>query len=181
MKILAFALLLPLVASVPQDPPAPAQPTEQHRWLHQLVGQWTATAEASMGPGLPSMKMESSETVRSIGGLWIQGEGAATMNGKPFTWVVTLGYDEAKKAFVGNWIDTMATHMWVYRGTLDEAKKVLTLEAEGPSFTDPTKSAKYRDVIELKDKDHRTWTSSFLGDDGKWTSFMTAHFQRKQK
>jgi hypothetical protein len=179
MKILAFVLLLPLVASVPQDP-APAQPTEHHKWLHDLVGQWTAKSEMSMGPGTEPMRMESSETVRSIGGLWIQAEGTATMNGQPFTTVMTLGYDANKGAFVGTWIDTMQTHMWVYRGTLDDAKKVLTLEAEGPSFTDPKKLAKYRDTIEMKSKDHRTLTSSLLGDDGKWTSFMTAHYHRKK-
>ena len=42
----------------------------------------------------------------------------------------------------------------------------------------PGRTAKYKDVIEIKSADHRILTSFFLGDDGKWQEFMTAHYQR---
>ncbi|MDP8924634.1 MAG: DUF1579 domain-containing protein, partial [Chloroflexota bacterium] len=53
-----------------------------------------------------------------------------------------------------------------------------TLEADGPSFTDPSAMAKYRDVVELVSDDHRVLRSSVLGDDGEWHEFMTAHYRR---
>ena len=64
----------------------------------------------------------------------------------------------------------MMTNLWVYDGELDAAGKVLTLDAEGPSFTAEGKMAKYKDIIEFKSNDHRMLTSRTLGDDGKWTT-----------
>jgi hypothetical protein len=40
--------------------------------------------------------------------------------------------------------------------------------------------AKYKDVVEFKSDDHRILSSHMLGDDGKWVTFMTAHYRRKQ-
>jgi hypothetical protein len=74
----------------------------------------------------------------------------------------------------------MMTHLWVYDGSLDATERVLTLNAEGPSFVAEGKTAKYQDVIEFESEDHRTLTSRTLGDDGQWHQFMTAHYRRKR-
>lgn len=156
-----------------------AEPQEEHRWLQQLVGRWTFESEASMGPGQPPMKSSGKETVRSLGGLWVVADGVGQMpEGGPADMMMTLGYDPKKGRFVGTWVGSMMALMWVYDGFLDKDRKVLTLEAEGPSFTDEGKTAKYRDIITLESADHRTLTSRALGDDGTWTEFMTAHYRR---
>ncbi len=170
-----------LGAATLQDPPAPAQPLEQHQWLQQLVGEWAGTSEAKMEPGAEPMRMEFTETVRSVGGLWILAEGRFDVGGQPMHGVLSLGYDPAKKHFVGTWLDSMQTHLWVYRGSLDDAKKVLTLETEGPAFDDATKMAKYRETIELPGDGKRSFTSSVQGADGAWTTFMRAEYRRKAK
>ncbi|MGH8727713.1 MAG: DUF1579 domain-containing protein, partial [Burkholderiales bacterium] len=99
------------------------------------------------------------------------GGGAATM-------LITLGYDPQRKRYVGTWIGSMMTYLWVYDGGLDAAGKVLTLNAEGPDMAVEGKMAKYKDVIEWKSDDHRVLTSHVLGDDGKWNQFMTANYRR---
>lgn len=173
-----------LVASAFQDaeqPPPPAKPDANHQWLNQMVGDWTIKSEFIMAPGDEPMRMEGTETVRSLGNLWTIAEGHAEMSGTPLTWVLTLGYDARKKAFVGSWVDSTASHLWTYTGTLDESKKVLTLDTEGPSFTDPTKDSKFRETLEVKSADHRTFTSSILGDDGKWITFVRSDYRRKDK
>ena len=157
-----------------------AEPQKEHHWLQKLVGEWTYESEAVMGPGQPPLKSHGTESVRSIGGLWFQCEGQGEMpGGGPATMVITLGYDPAKKRFVGTFIGSMMANLWVYDGALDAAEKVLTLDAEGPSFADPGKTARYQDVIEVVSDDHRTLSSQVLGEDGRWHRFMTAHYRRK--
>jgi hypothetical protein len=68
----------------------------------------------------------------------------------------------------------------VYDGELDAGEKVLTLSAEGPDFSVPGKTAKYKDVIEFKSDDHRVFSSHVLADDGKWQHFNTANYRRKK-
>jgi hypothetical protein len=201
----ALALTLPLAlagcSSQPQspwgDPPKTAQepalegaagdemahipaavPTEQHRWLQQLVGRWSFSCEATMSDGAEPFRMEGSESVRPVGGLWVVAEGSADMGGQPMRSVMTLGYQPEKQVFVGTWFDTVQTHLWVYSGSLDAEKTTLTLDTEGPSFDDPSKTSRYRDTIELKDEDRKLLTSSVQGADGKWMTFMRAEYRR---
>ena len=156
-----------------------AKPQKEHEWLQRLVGEWTTEAEM-IGPE-PSEKCRGSEVVRSLGGLWVVCEGQGDMpGGGPATMLMTLGYNPEKKRYIGTWVGSMMTTLWIYDGSLDETGKVLTLNADGPSFVDPTKTAKYQDIIEFTSDDHRTLTSRTLGDDGTWTQFMTAHYRRKK-
>jgi Protein of unknown function (DUF1579) len=105
--------------------------------------------------------------------LMMPGAGVATM-------VMTLGYDPQRRRYLGTWIGSMMTHLWLYDGALDPAERALTLDAEGPDMAGTGKMAKYRDVIELESDDHRVLTSHTLGADGKWRRFMTAHYRRKR-
>lgn len=158
----------------------PAKPTAGHDWLKQLVGEWDVTSEMSMGPGMEPIRNEARESVRSIGGLWTVGELTGSIQGVSMNALMTLGYDEDEKAYVGTWIDSMQTHLWLYEGTLDAAGKVLTLEAEGPSFDDPSKTSLYRDAIELVSADHKVLTSSVQNADGSWMAFMRADYKRRK-
>jgi hypothetical protein len=97
------------------------------------------------------------------------------------TMLMTLGYDPAKNRYIGTWVGSMMSHMWLYEGELDSSGKVLTLNAEGPDMSPGATAGKltrYKDVIEIKAADHRSLTSHCLGDDGKWQEFMTAHYRR---
>ena len=158
-----------------------AEPQKEHKWLQKLVGEWTYEHEATMDPNKPAEVFRGTESVRSLGGLWTLGEGRGEMpGGGDATTLMTLGYDPQKKRFVGTFIASMMTYLWVYEGELDKDEKVLTLNAEGPDFTNPGKMSKYQDVIEFMSDDHRILTSRTLGEDGQWHHFMTAHYHRKK-
>lgn len=158
-----------------------AKPQTQHHWLQKLVGEWIYETEATMGAEQPPEKATGTESVRSLGGLWILAEGQGEMPGcGAATMIMTLGYDPHKQQYVGTWIGSMMTHLWVYDGKLDADERVLTLDSEGPAMTGEGKMAKYRDAIEFKSDDHRVLTSHMLGDDGQWHNFMTANYRRKQ-
>ncbi|MGH2415461.1 MAG: DUF1579 domain-containing protein [Microcystaceae cyanobacterium] len=153
----------------------------EHQWLQKLVGEWTYETETTMGPEQPPEKATGTESVRSLGGLWILAEGQGEMPGcGAATTMMTLGYDLQKKRYVGTWIGSMMTHLWVYDGELDAAERVLTLNAEGPALTGEGKMAKYKDALEFKSDEHRVLTSHVLGDDGKWHGFMRANYRRKK-
>lgn len=154
-----------------------AKPQNEHAWLEQLVGEWDVQMEGTMGPDQPPVVHTGTDSVRSLT-VWVMCEGTMSDDATART-VMTLGFDPAKGKFLGTFIGSMMTNMWVYEGTLDAAGKVLTLDADGPSFADPTKTAKYKDAIEIVSPDHRILTSRFLGDDGTWHQFMTAHYRRK--
>lgn len=161
------------------------QPQKEHQWLEQLLGEWSCTVEASMAPGEPPSVSESTESVRSIGGIWTLGEGRFTMpDGTPGTTLMTLGYDPEQGAFRGTFVGSMMTHLWVYRGTLDSSGKVLTLDTEGPDFSkspdSPTGAmTKYQDVIEIVSPSERILSSRLQDASGAWNHFMTARYRRK--
>ena len=159
-----------------------AEPQKEHHWLQKLVGEWNYEHEAAMAPNKPKEKFTGTEIVRSLGGLWTVGEGTGDMpGGGTAKTIMTLGYDPQKKRFVGTFVGSMMTHLWIYEGSLDAAGKILTLDTEGPNFVPgATGMTKYEDIIEFKSDDYRTLTSRMLGPDGNWTEFMTAHYRRKR-
>lgn len=152
-------------------------PQQEHHWLDKLVGTWTYEHECSMGPDQPPVKVTGTDSVRSLGGLWVVCEGRGPMpSGGTAHTIMTLGFDPAKNRFVGTFIGSMMTNLWVYEGSL--VGNILTLDTEGPSFAGDGKTVKYQDLIEFKSDDHRTLTSQTLGADGKWAHFMTAQYRR---
>jgi hypothetical protein len=166
----------------PQAMPAIAEPQKEHEWLQQLVGEWTYEAECVMGQDKPPEKSKGTESVRTLGGLWVLCEGSGEMPGGGMaTTLMTLGYDPQKQHYVGTFVASMMTYLWIYeKGSLDAEGKVLTLNAEGPSCAGDGKFMKYQDRIEIKNNDHRVMTSHTLGEDGQWHQFMTVHYGRKK-
>jgi hypothetical protein len=184
MRKLKVVGMLPILFAasflLAQDSPEFPAPQKEHEWLLQFVGEWETESEALAAPGGPAMKCKGTIHSRTLGGFWVVSELKSEMMGKPMVAVQTLGYDPQSKKFIGTWVDSMMSHLWKYEGTIDRSGKVLTLEADGPSFTQPGKLARYRDVYEFKGKDQVVLSSSSQGEDGKWITFMTGSANRKK-
>jgi hypothetical protein len=149
-----------------------AEPEESHAWLQQLVGEWQLMSTEN-GPE------DWIETIRPVGDIWIVAEGQGTMpDGVPGTTLLTVGYDPERQSFVGTWIGSMMTHLWHYEGFLDEARRTLTLESEGPDMERPGQTARYRDIVELTGDGHRDFRAMVLDDDGTWREMMTATYRK---
>lgn len=157
-----------------------ADVTAEHAWLRQLVGEWRSEMAEMDGVAQPAGTIAGTETVRSLGEVWILAEGRSqTPDGTPAQMLMTLGYDPAQGCFVGSWVGSMMNHLWHYRrGTLDADRRVLTLEAEGPRFDGQPGLVPYRDVIELVDADTRLLHGNLQAPDGSWSRFMTARYRR---
>lgn len=142
-----------------------AETRKERQWLQRFVGDWTFEVE---GTAEEPEKHPGTETGRSLDGVWAILEGESEMPGMGVVRsIMTLGFDETKGRFVGTYLSSMMTYLWVYEGDLDAAGNVLTLETTGPSFTDEGKMARYRDVIEFRSDDHRVLTSVTQGEDGQ--------------
>lgn len=153
---------------------------QEHRWLEKMLGEWTYESECVMGPDQPPMKSQGAEVVRSLGGLWVIAEGENEIpEGGTARTIMTLGFDARRGRYVGTFIASMMTFLWVYDGALDATGRVLTLDVEGPNFQGGETFCKYQDIIEFLDDDHRTMTSRLLTGDGQWVQFMKAHYRRK--
>ncbi|AVA34843.1 uncharacterized protein DUF1579 [Cupriavidus metallidurans] len=160
--------------------------TNEHRWLQKLVGRWVGEGEAQMGPEAPPEKWKIPEQVSQVGDVWVQAraEGEFPGCGSAVT-IMTLGYDPVRKHFVGTFIGSMMTHMWVYEGDLEADGRTLTLRADGPAFgadgnVVEGKTAKYRDVVAMVDDDHRTLTSFMQADNGEWMQIVQARYRREK-
>lgn len=153
-----------------------AEPQPEHRWLEQLLGEWSVTSDMEPDSG----GIEWVERVRSLHGLWVVAEGSGEMpGGGAATTLMTLGYDPRRQCYVGTWVGSMMTHLWVYEGNLDDSGKVLTLDCEGLDFETEGRMTRYQDIITIKSPDHRLLTARMLAADGSWKQIMQADYRRR--
>ncbi len=149
-----------------------AKPQAEHQWLEQLIGDWKFEHDCQMPDGTTS-KTPGSMSCRSLGGLWVicesNGESA---EGESWSSIMTLGFDSKQNQYVGTFVGSMMANIWPYQGVVDASGKRLPLDSEGPKFGGSGR-CKYRDTIEIIDKDNWLFISELQDDDGQWVRFMT--------
>lgn len=155
-----------------------AKPQSEHAWLEQLVGDWNVESECQMGPDAPPEKSTGKMTCRMLGGLWLVAEGEGPgPEGETVRSLLTLGYHPEKGQYQGTFICSMMNYLWPYSGNVDASGKVLPLDSEGPTFAGEG-TAKYRDTIEIVDKDHWKFYGEQQQDDGTWVRIMSSDNRR---
>jgi len=154
------------------------KPQREHLWLRQLIGEWTYES-VLQEPGKGPARSEGSERVRPIGAYWVVAEGQGEMPGYGrATTLMTLGFDARKRRYVGSWVGSVMSCLWIYEGTVDATGRKLTLYAEGPDPLRDGTLAKYRDVIEIKSEAHRVLTSAVMHEDGTWGELLRTDYRR---
>lgn len=155
------------------------EPSKEHLWLQQLVGNWTYEGSCNMGPDQPPGKTKGRETVRSLGGLWVVVDGRVELpDGGAMEMVIQIGYDPAIGRYKGTWIGSPMPMLWVYEGDVDPTGRILTLKAQGPSMIGDGSTANYEDINEIVGRDHRRFRSRMQMPDGSWQEFMRADYRR---
>lgn len=180
MRTTIALALLSLPAAAGAQEYQPPKPTKFHEYLKQFEGAWDAVSKFQMQPGQPPVESKGSEVAKlTSGGLWLVFEYKGDMFGQPFTGHGVMGYDTQKKKFVGTWVDSMATGLFLSEGTCDDKGKVFTSVMEG---TDPEsgKPMKMKHVSEIKDADRKTLTFYTDGPDGKETAVGTIEYTRRK-
>ncbi len=179
--VLFIALFAAVATAVSkQDTHAAPELSPQQKWLKQLVGEWDTQYKMYMQQDQPPMESDGSDSVRALGDHWILAEMESTFMDAPIGGMLSIGYNGQKEHFNATWMDTMSGHLWVYEGALNDAGDALMLRTEGPSMEGPDKTARYREVITIKDKNHRTFTSHIEQEDGTWMKILEAEYTRKK-
>jgi hypothetical protein len=154
------------------------KPGPEHELLKKDVGVWDATVESSMGPGTSTSVSKGVETnTLMAGGLWLVTQFKGEFLGKPFEGSGVLGYDPAKKKYVGTWVDSMSTGVSLLESTYDPAKKTLTGTFEGPDMSG--KVVKMKSVTQWKDDDSRIFTLSVPASERDEIPAMRITYRRR--
>lgn len=154
-----------------------AKPQEEHKWLDQLIGDWSFEHNCNMPDGNASTA-QGKMTCRSLGGMWLIAESNGDSPGGG-TWssIMTIGFDTVLNRYVGTFVGSMMSNVWQYEGIVDATAKRLPMACEGPKF-DGSGRCQYRDTIEIVDSDNWLMTSEMQTDDGRWIKFLDATHQR---
>lgn len=156
-----------------------ATPQKEHEWFQDLMGEWHFAHECSGGPDGSPLRAEGDLSVSSLQGMWtlIEMSGLGP-EGNPFTSLFTLGYDIEQQQYVGSFVGSMMSQMWLYKGQRDETGRKLVLNTIGPRM-DGAGKTNYQDVIEKIDEDHWKLNSFIQNEDGSWIQFMDSLHTRK--
>jgi len=97
----------------------------------------------------------------------------------PFQGIGYTGYDNAKKQYVGTWIDNFGTGVMTSTGTSSDNGKTLSFKSVA---TDPMtgKETPGESRITITDADHHSMEMWGPAPDGKMFKMMTIEYSRKK-
>ena len=156
---------------------AASTPGAEHKVLEILAGRWTAASKFWMDPNAPAEESTGTAATEMVfGGRFLKETYKGTAHGEPFEGVGYTGYDNVKKQYVGNWVDSMATGIMNSTGEYDAASKTLKT---GDTMSCPINGeAKMRMENVITDNDHHTLTGYMTGADGKESKGMEIVYTR---
>jgi len=154
-------------------------PSEGHKMLDGMVGTWNTKVTMWMAPGQPPMTSSGvSETTWIMDGRYIQEKANGEFMGQPFHGMGITGYDNAKKQYIGSWIDNMGTGIMTQTGSTTDGK---TWSFKGAG-TDPMTGKDMPEEMKITIVDHDHYTAEMWGPtpDGKMFKTMEIAYSRKK-
>lgn len=171
-----FTLGTAWAALRPAQDMAMPTPGPEHAELLGGVGEWEGTL-TMLAPGMSPDPVPCRETVVGVGAFWTSSTFTCDMGGMPFVGSGVMGYDTAKKAFVGTWVDGFTTRLTVMEGRMDPAKKALVMHYKGP---DPMTGKETSHRIETVHEGPDAYTSTFFRGEGEGVKNMSITMKRKK-
>jgi hypothetical protein len=154
-------------------------PGEGHKALDQMVGTWDTKVTMWQKPGAqPAVSTGVSENRWVLGNRYVEEHFKGTFMGMPFEGIGYTGYDNAKKQYLGTWMDNFGTGVMTSSGNTTD-RKVWTFKS---SSTDPMtgKDMPVESRMTFADADHHTFEMFSPGPDGKMFKMMEIAYTRKK-
>ncbi|MGZ4966149.1 MAG: DUF1579 domain-containing protein [Chthoniobacterales bacterium] len=166
-----------------------AKPNENHKLLASMDGSWDYTVKMWMDGDTSKKPQESKGTAvhksimdgrfctQEVTGKMEMPGPDGKMKSMDFHGMGLEAYDNAKKKFVGSWIDNMGTGIMNSEGDYDAASKTFTYTGEYQMA--PGMNQKIKEVLKMTDKDHMTF-EWYEDRGGKETKTMQIDYTRKK-
>jgi hypothetical protein len=138
------------------------------------VGTWDGEIEVHPGPGAAPQHSTGVMTNRLIGGRWIVSSFKNETTG--FEGEGIYGWDEAKQAYVGTWVDSMRGSLVIGAGSFDEATGTTTYRFE---LASGERTIRWRDVHQVIDDDTRRFSSFIEYTPGQEHEVVRATYRRR--
>ena len=178
MGVLPLASLACATRANAQEPP---KPTKEHEELKTEVGSWDAEVSMWMSPDAEPMKSKAVETNEMFGEFWLVSKFEGDVGGMKFKGHGLLGYDPAKKKYVGTWTDTLSPYLMTMEGDYDEATRTSTMYATGTNW-ETGKPEKAKMVTVYENDDEKTFTMHMEKPDAEdeWIKHMEIKYKRRK-
>ncbi len=182
IALLAF-LIIPVAGRCQEHKDKPAQhsadgPGPVHKQMESLAGSWDVEVAYVLG-GKENKGKARCEARWILDGRFLEQEYKSNFQGKPFTVLQILGYDNQKKKTIELMLDNLSTTVLHNEGTISEDGKVISNEGESLDRASG-KTEKLRTVYTIIDQDHFTleWFRPAEGGKEEKVVSMT-HTRRK--
>lgn len=155
-----------------------AQPGPEHAMLAKRAGKWNCAVKAWHDPqGEPEVSEGSEMAELIFGGRYIVSRFTGSMMGRPYEGMGTMGYDNAKKKFVGTWFDNSSTGIMSYEGDYRPDSKEMVMQG---SYTDPLsgKETPTRMVTRMVSDDQSVFAMFGPDPAGKEVKWMEITYNR---
>ena len=158
-------------------------PSEGHKVLEPLVGNWTYDGQWWMSPDAPAESMKGTATNTLIfGGRFLREEVHAPAQGDQpaFEGLGFTGYDNIRKEYQTVWFDNMNTSMMRGAGKFDAATSTLTDEGDFSCPITGESHRWYRTDWKILDQNHATYESYSRTPEGREFKSLEIRYLRAQ-
>lgn len=155
-----------------------ATPGEPHAHFKELAGMWSVqSTDYMMNPTSPVKATGEAKFETMMDGRFLVQHYKSEMGGQPFEGMGITGYDNAKKKYVGSWMDNMSTSIMQTEGTADPATKTMT---EFSEMSSPMGPMKLKMVTKHDGPNQFTFTMFMMTPDGKESKAMELVYTRRR-
>jgi len=154
-------------------------PGAAHKRLDPIIGTFKSTNRMRMGPDAPEEVTDGSVTNSWIlDGRFLRMDETGSFQGKPFSGLGLIGFDNASQKYQSVWASSMCTTLQpAAEGTANANGNVITLSR---TYTDPmsgqTKTT--REVLTIIDRNRHTFEWFEPGPDGREYRMISAEYSR---
>lgn len=148
----------------------------EHEYFKKFVGQWKAVNNIYMDGASEPMATEGSTSFRLLmGGRYLQQKYESEFNGMHFEGMGLVGYDKAKKKYIGVWMDNHSTGWLATEGEFDKATKTMTEVGE---MATPMGTTKVKATSKSVDRNTIVFTMYMVEPDGTEQKHMEITYTR---